>query len=63
MHVASTGAPAECPSCGAAGRVHGYVDRQLADLPLAGQRVLIRLRFRRLRCARGGCGPFLKWPS
>ncbi|MFC4590005.1 ISL3 family transposase [Sphaerisporangium corydalis] len=55
VHVASTGAPVACPGCGAVGRVHGYVDRQLADLPLAGQRVLVRLRFRRLRCATLGC--------
>ncbi|WP_262496187.1 ISL3 family transposase [Nonomuraea sp. SYSU D8015] len=55
VHVASTGAPVACPGCGAVGRVHGYVDRQLADLPVGGQRVLVRLRFRRLRCARVGC--------
>ncbi|MFI9848729.1 ISL3 family transposase [Nonomuraea sp. NPDC051941] len=55
VHVASTGAPVACPGCGAVGRVHGYVDRQLADLPLGGQRVMVRLRFRRLRCARVGC--------
>jgi transposase len=56
VHVTSEGTPVMCPDCGAAGRVHGYVDRQLADLPLAGQRVLVRLRFRRLRCATVGCG-------
>ncbi|MFF4624597.1 ISL3 family transposase [Nonomuraea jabiensis] len=55
VHVTSEGAPVACPGCGAAGRVHGYVDRQLADLPLGGQRVLVRLRFRRLRCATVGC--------
>ncbi|MET9247260.1 transposase family protein [Nonomuraea sp. NPDC003709] len=43
-----------CPGCGAVGRVHGYVDRQLADPPFSGQRVLVRLRFRRLRCATSG---------
>ncbi|MFD9950412.1 transposase family protein, partial [Nonomuraea sp. NPDC059022] len=47
--------PAACPGCGTVGRVHGYVNRQLADLPLGGQRVLVRLRFRRLRCATVGC--------
>lgn len=55
VHVASTDAPVACPGCGAAGRVHGYVDRQLADLPVGGQRVQVRLRFRRLRCATVGC--------
>ncbi|MFF3445399.1 transposase family protein [Streptosporangium sp. NPDC002721] len=55
VHVTSTGAPVACPGCGALGRVHGYVDRQLADLPVGGQRVLVRLRFRRLRCAQIGC--------
>ncbi|MGW4641137.1 ISL3 family transposase [Sphaerisporangium sp. NPDC004334] len=55
VHVASTGAPVACPGYGAAGRGHGYVDRQLADLPVGGQRVLVRLRSRRLRCATVGC--------
>lgn len=55
VYVTSNGAPVECPGCGAVGRVHGYVDRQLADLPLAGHRVLVRLRFRRLRCPTVGC--------
>ncbi|MFF0869972.1 transposase family protein [Nonomuraea sp. NPDC003560] len=55
VHVASTDAPVVCPGCGTAGRVHGHVDRQLADLPVGGQRVLVRLRFRRLRCATIGC--------
>ena len=55
VHVTSTGVPVACPGCGAAGRVHGYVDRQPADLPVGGQRVLVRLRFRRLRCATVGC--------
>jgi transposase len=55
VHVASRNRPVACPGCGAVGRVHGYVDRQLADLPLGGQRVLVRLRFRRLRCAKVGC--------
>lgn len=48
--------PVDCPDCGVAtGRVHGYVVRQVADVPVDGRRVLIRLRTRRMRCGRIEC--------
>ncbi|GAB2977401.1 ISL3 family transposase [Amycolatopsis acidiphila] len=48
--------PVACPGCGVpAGQVHGYVARQLADVPVDGRRVLIRLRARRLRCGTLDC--------
>lgn len=43
--------PVVCPGCAAqTGRVHGYFHRQIADMPVGGRRVLIRLRARRMRC-------------
>jgi transposase len=48
--------PVDGPGCGVAtGRVHGYVIRQVADVPVDGRRVLIRLRTRRMRCGHLGC--------
>ncbi|WP_460466011.1 transposase family protein, partial [Amycolatopsis acidiphila] len=48
--------PVDCPDCGVAtGRVHGYVVRQVVDVPVDGRRVLIRLRIRRMRCGHLGC--------
>ncbi|GAB3474592.1 hypothetical protein GCM10027521_03340 [Amycolatopsis cihanbeyliensis] len=34
------------------GRVHGYCERLIADVPIDGRRVLVRLRARRMRCGR-----------
>lgn len=43
--------PVACPGCAAqTGRVHGYFHRQIADVPVDGRRVVIRLRARRMRC-------------
>jgi transposase len=45
-----------CPQCGAlAGRVHGYLERTLADVPADGRPVVVRARVRRLRCPVPGC--------
>ncbi|MFK0239176.1 ISL3 family transposase [Streptomyces vinaceus] len=45
-----------CPSCGVtASRVHSTYMRRLADRPLGGRRVLLRLRVRRLFCDNGLC--------
>ncbi len=45
-----------CPSCGvAASRVHSMYMRRLADRPLGGRRVLLRLRIRRFFCDNGLC--------
>jgi transposase len=42
---------APCPACGmASARVHSWYERRLADAPVAGQQVLIRLRVRRFTC-------------
>jgi transposase len=40
-----------CPSCGAvSNRVHSRYPRRLADLPIAGRRVVLTLQARRFRC-------------
>ncbi|SFX77770.1 ISL3 family transposase [Streptomyces atratus] len=49
-------APAPCPVCGVAtGRVHGYHGRTVADVPVDGRRVVVRVRVRRLVCPVLGC--------
>ncbi|WP_455569522.1 ISL3 family transposase, partial [Streptomyces violascens] len=48
--------PAVCPGCGAeTARVHGYHLRNVADVPLDGRRVVVRVRVRRLVCPTHGC--------
>ncbi|MFD8410916.1 transposase family protein [Streptomyces sp. NPDC059650] len=45
-----------CPSCGVtASRVHSTYMRRLAERPLGGRRVLLRLRIRRFFCDNGLC--------
>ncbi len=47
---------AVCPVCGASsGRVHGYHWRIVADVPVDGRRVVVRVRVRRLVCPTRGC--------
>ncbi len=47
---------AVCPLCGASsGRVHGYQLRTVADVPVDGRRVVVRVRVRRLVCPTRGC--------
>jgi hypothetical protein len=47
---------ASCPVCGASsGRVHGYQLRTVADVPVDGRRVVVRVRVRRLVCPTPGC--------
>ncbi|MER6161919.1 ISL3 family transposase [Streptomyces sp. NPDC001868] len=47
---------AVCPVCGASsGRVHGYHLRTVADVPVDGRRVVVRVRVRRLACPTRGC--------
>jgi transposase len=42
---------APCPVCGgSSGRVHGYHWRTVADVPVDGRRVVVRVRVRRLAC-------------
>ncbi|MFE2852043.1 ISL3 family transposase [Streptomyces lavendulae] len=46
----------KCPSCGvSASCVHSTYMRRLADRPLGGRRVLLRLRIRRFLCDNGLC--------
>lgn len=46
--------PVACPGCGVpTGRVHGYFQRQVADVPVDGRRVMVWAR--RMRCGRLGC--------
>lgn len=48
--------PAPCPMCGvASGQVHGYHWRKVADVPVDGRRVVLRVRVRRLVCPTQGC--------
>jgi transposase len=47
---------APCPVCGAlSGRVHGYHLRTVADVPVDGRRVVVRVQVRRLVCPTRGC--------
>lgn len=48
--------PGACPGCGAASaRVHGYVERTVADVPAGTRQVVVRVRVRRLVCPTRGC--------
>ena len=52
----SAAAEAACPACSApARRVHSRYVRTLADLPLCGRAVRLRLMVRRLRCEASAC--------
>ncbi|MFD3557024.1 ISL3 family transposase [Streptomyces goshikiensis] len=54
--VRSGAVSAACPGCGRrSSRVHCYYERTLADRPVAGRRVRIELRARRLVCGNGQC--------
>lgn len=48
--------PVACPGCAVeTGRVHGYVQRRVADVPVDGRRVVLRVRARRMRCSTLEC--------
>ncbi|WP_199729606.1 ISL3 family transposase [Micromonospora sp. M71_S20] len=48
--------PSACPGCRAlSGRVHGYHQRTLADVPVDARPVVLRVRVRRLVCPTQGC--------
>jgi transposase len=54
--VATRGGPVCCPLCGEPSeRVHAWHERSPADLPVAGVRVELRVRVRRLACRVAGC--------
>src|SRR5437016_2502320 len=47
---------ATCPGCGnVSTRVHAWYERRLADAPVAGRAVVIRLRVRKFVCQTLGC--------
>jgi transposase len=49
-------AGATCPACGCwSEALHSHYERHLADLPIAGRRVLVQLRVRRFRCKQPTC--------
>ncbi|WP_372492915.1 transposase family protein, partial [Nocardia sputi] len=51
VRARTPGGPAICPGCGAeSARVHGYYLRTVADVPLDGRPVVVRVRVRRLVC-------------
>ena len=48
--------PVLCPECSVpTGKVHGYHHRTVADVPVDGRRVVVRMRVRRLVCPVPGC--------
>lgn len=56
IDVRSQQSSIECPTCGAASsRVHSVYERRLADRPLGGRRVALRLRVRRFFCDNDRC--------
>ena len=56
LHRAASGRRARCPLCRRrSGRVHSSYHRTVADLPLAGRRLILRLGVRRFRCDAGRC--------
>jgi transposase len=56
LHLAATARSARCPLCARRSKqVQSYYHRTVADLPIAGRRLLLRLRVRRFRCRAGRC--------
>jgi transposase len=54
--VRSPAAQGDCPDCGSGvHRVHSRYARTLADLPLSGRAVQLKLLVRRFRCDRALC--------
>ncbi|SDT83372.1 Transposase [Streptomyces sp. TLI_053] len=57
VEAAACGPAVRCPDCGIRGRrVHSTYWRTMAERPLAGRKLLIRLRVRRYFCDRVRCG-------
>jgi transposase len=56
VRARTPGGPVACPGCRAlSGRVHGYHQRTLADVPVDARPVVLRVRVRRLVCPTQGC--------
>ncbi|RPE27960.1 transposase [Kitasatospora cineracea] len=57
VEVAACGPAVRCPDCGIRGRrVHSTYWRTVAERPLTGRKLLVRLRVRRYFCDRARCG-------
>jgi transposase len=56
VSACTPGGELACPDCAtASGRVHAWFERVVADVPVDGRPVRVRLRLRRLRCVVPGC--------
>ena len=56
LHLAASARFARCPLCTRRSkRVHSVYHRTVADLPLAGRQLILRLRVRRFRCSARRC--------
>jgi transposase len=56
VRARTAGRAVACPGCSAVtARVHGYHERTVADVPVDGSRVLVRVRVRRMCCPAPGC--------
>jgi transposase len=56
VRARTRGGAVACPGCGAeTARVHEYGERTVADAPVGGRRVLVKVRVRRMRCPVVGC--------
>jgi zinc-finger of transposase IS204/IS1001/IS1096/IS1165 len=56
VRARTPGRAVACPGCGKeTASVHGYHERTVADVPVDGRRVLVRIRVRRIRCPVLGC--------
>lgn len=56
MWAGACGASAVCPWCRTmSGRTHGSYSRSVADVPVSGRAVVLRLRIRRFKCIDPGC--------
>ncbi|MFC1431440.1 transposase family protein [Streptacidiphilus sp. N1-3] len=57
IEAAARGKPPRCPDCATPGRhIHSTYWRTLAERPVTGRRLAIRLRVRRYFCDRTRCG-------
>lgn len=56
VHLSAISPTAPCPSCGTPGsRVHSRYSRTIADLPCAGQRLVLKLLVRKWVCPASAC--------
>jgi len=56
VHIVCTSPTARCPLCQQSSeRMHGHYARTVADLPCAGQRVILALRVRKFVCSTPTC--------